>query len=320
MSQMLQKSEEETNNSRLNTFMNPRGYSTMMQPQMMQMMQQPQNFPIPEGGTNNPMDYYANSGSYTSNSKSNNKRKKNTMKTLFKKDFGPIDSDLATIDYTGSLVVRSENSNEYKKYDHKNKRIINMANAVITAKFPMVFGIPVARKDLKEGDIIKYNDNFLYIESKTDDEINTISLTTSMNSKLIPESILGLDIEYYCKLINIMNPGEGINPMMLMFLMNDDEDQEFDPMMFFAMSQLNNNNNNSKDDMNNLLPLMLMSDKDDESNKSDIMMLMMMQQNQGNNSMNNLLPLMMLNDGSDAKTMALIGMMQNANNANPNEK
>lgn len=253
----------------------------------------------------------------------NIKEDKQMEKKVFGKSYGPINDVRIAMDISGQLVFaphpETDNKLSYKKFDQKTGKVVDMLDNVIALKAGLVYSVPVNVSDIEKGDVIINDDDWYAVKSVTKDHIiKGINLKDSTMLDIVPQSIMGSDMGFVTKIINLMNPGK-LDPMLIMMVMNNDEEEEtMDTKTAMLMMMMNNNGGATNNNMNMLLPMMLLGDDDDKS--STMLMLMMMNQNGGCNcggmNMNNMLPMLMLGKDFDKKDMLMLMMMMQNNNQN----
>lgn len=143
-----------------------------------------------------------------------------------------------------------------------------------------VFAIPVAKADLKVGDVILHPADRTPLVVKENAQTAIIAVEPKSNEvkTFAPKkSIFGFD--FYTKITTPMNMFGGANAdesnpfgNMLPFLMFSDGEFDMNTMLMFTMM---NGKGNKGFDANMMLPLMLMSDKKG-GDKIDPFMLMLM--------------------------------------------
>ena len=224
----------------------------------------------------------------TSSPKYNNKIKYNEKESqgmdLMKNfNFGPC-GDRAKISHLGIAV---QNSNgEWVSYDKENNEIVNV-DLINFGCDNFVYMMPVAIKDVAEGDAIIHNRHVMFVTKARGKTISVIDVTDGEIKKILPtKSIFGFD--FVTKIVSLIDFTASAA----------DEDNPFGNMLPFLL--LNNDNNRSND----VLPLAFMlMNKDGQdgglfssSISSTQMMLIAMMMTNGKNGCDtqNLLPLMFL--------------------------
>lgn len=213
-----------------------------------------------------------------------NQEEENKEMSLTKNfNFGPC-GDRAKISHLGIAV---QNSNgEWVSYDKENNEIVNV-DLINFGCDNFVYMMPVAIKDVIEGDAIIHNRHVMFVTKAKGKAISVIDVTDGEIKKILPtKSIFGFD--FITKIVSLVDfTASAAN-----------EDNPFGNMLPFLL--LNNDNNRSND----VLPLAFMlMNKDGQdggllssSASSTQIMLMAMMMTNGKNGCDtqNLLPLMFL--------------------------
>ena len=213
-----------------------------------------------------------------------NQEKGNSVNITKNFNFGPC-GDRAKISHLGIAV---QNSNgEWVSYDKENNEIVNV-DLINFGCDNFVYMIPVAIKDVTEGDAIVHNHHVMFVTKARGKTISVIDVTDGEIKKILPtKSVFGFD--FITKIVSLIDFTASAA----------DEDNPFGNMLPFLL--LNNDNNGSND----VLPLAFMlMNKDGQdggglfssSTSSTQMMLMAMMMTNGKNNydMQNLLPLIFL--------------------------
>ena len=219
------------------------------------------------------------------------KKEKDNMNIMKNFNFGPC-GDRAKISHLGIAV---QNSNgEWVSYDKENNEIVNV-DLINFGCDNFVYMMPVAIKDVAEGDAIIHNRHVMFVTKARGKTISVIDVTDGEIKKILPtKSIFGFD--FITKIVSLVD----------FTASTANEDNPFGNMLPFLL--LGNNDGKSND--NDALPLVLMlMNKENpglgglsSSSPSMQMMLMAMLMNgQNGNSVQNFLPLMFLMN-EDTKT------------------
>ena len=207
-----------------------------------------------------------------------NQEKENEEMNIMKNfNFGPC-GDRAKISHLGIAV---QNSNgEWVSYDKENNEIVNVDLINFDCN-NFIYMIPVAIKDVTEGDAIVHNRHVMFVTRAREKVISVIDVTDGEIKKILPtKSIFGFD--FVTKIVSLVDFAAS----------TANEDNPFGNMLPFLL--LNNDNKG-----NDVLPLafMLMNKDDQDSGffsspaSSTQMMLMAMMMT---NKDSNMLPLMFL--------------------------
>lgn len=205
----------------------------------------------------------------------NFKKEDNSMKMNMNEIFGGHIGRYSNchIKYSPKGLAFLTDNDSYVVYDVDTLAATDVANLVMDVPF---YGIPVALKDLKKGDIVIYNEVYYLVRAVTDTHISAIHVKRGIIENLIPKtSIFGFS--FYIK---IVTPMENFKP-------------------------------DSSNPFNSMLPFLLFEDGDDSNSMNDIIMMSMMSGGTINSSM---LPLMMMNkDGGDKNDLLMMMMLMGNN-------
>ena len=201
-----------------------------------------------------------------------------SMNNLVKKIFGEIGqlkSGVAALTFNGQIAFKRENG-DYVRYNTETKAIENQMDLVIKGTEKMMYVMPY--NVVAVGDILKYRDKFVQVIAiKVNGSLTAIDFETGTEIVILKETNI-FGIQFYMKVVSLLNmqdpnmPG-GFNPMMLMLLNKEDKENKDDDMMkAILMSQMFTgqgmnplmmmamiNNNNESDMMNTMLLLQMCS-------------------------------------------------------------
>lgn len=183
---------------------------------------------------------------------------KNIFGKMFKNmKFGRLDTD--EIKYSFNGIAFKTSDGDYVAYND-DFTFTNVADMIIDIP---IFAIPVAKSDIKIGDIIRHNDTWVIVNEVSKTEIKVAKPWTKEIVTVIPEtSVFGFS--FYTK---VMNPFEG-------FGKDANAENPFGNILPFLMMQ----GSESGDSTNTLMMAMMFGGgKIDMSNP--MMMYMMMSQN-----------------------------------------
>lgn len=183
--------------------------------------------------------------------------------------FGKIETD--EIKYSFKGIAYKTNDDSYVCYDVTTEELIDVNQMVFDMP---IMVMPLAKKDLKVGDIIQHNNQFVIVKEIKDKSIDAIKPNVQEIIQIIPsKSIFGFD--FYSKVVNVFenistdaNQDNPFGNMLPMLMMSSKEDSDMSSMLPMLMM-----NNNSNLDMNSMLPLMMMGG----DNKDMMSTLVMMQ-------------------------------------------
>lgn len=189
--------------------------------------------------------------------------------------FGKFDN--TTVKYSFNGIAFQSADGTYNVYN-EDGTLTNVSDMVIDIP---VFAIPVAKADLKVGDVILHPADRTPLVVKENAQTAIIAVEPKSNEvkTFAPKkSIFGFD--FYTKITTPMDMFGGANAdesnpfgNMLPFLMFSDGEFDMNTMLMFTM--MNGSKGNKGFDANMMLPLMLMSDKKG-GEKIDPFMLMLM--------------------------------------------
>lgn len=199
-------------------------------------------------------------------------KKKDGGKSMFNNlmknfKFGKMDTN--AIKYSFNGIAFQTEDNDYVVYN-PDMTFTNVSEMVMDIP---IYVMPVPKSDVKIGDIIIHNSEFVIVQSIESKEIRVARPRTKEIVGIIPEkSVFGFD--FYTKVIdftkNFSNSATSSNPFgnLPMLMMLDNKDNNNDMLMFMMM-------NGGKMDFNNpMFMYMMMSKSEDKSNLLPLMMLM----------------------------------------------
>lgn len=182
--------------------------------------------------------------------------------------FGKIETE--EIKYSFKGIAYKTNDDTYVCYDVATEELTDVNQMVFDMP---IMVMPLAKKDLKVGDIIQHNNQFVIVKEIKDKSIDAIKPNVQEIVQIIPsKSIFGFD--FYSKVVNIFenistdaNQDNPFGNMLPMLMMSSKEDNDMNSMLPMLMM------NNSLD-MNTILPLMMMGG-DNKDMMSTFMMMQM---------------------------------------------
>lgn len=205
----------------------------------------------------------------------NFKKEDNSMKMNMNEIFGGHIGRYSNchIKYSPKGLAFLTDNDSYVVYDVDTLAATDVANLVMDVP---TYGIPVALKDLKKGDIVIYNEVYYLVRAVTDTHISAIHVKRGIIENLIPKtSIFGFS--FYIKIVTPMEnfKPDSSNPFnsMLPFLLFEDGDDSNSMNDIIMMSMMSGGIINSS-----MLPLMMMMNKDG-GDKNDLLMMMMLMGN-----------------------------------------
>lgn len=206
----------------------------------------------------------------------NDKKEKNMFNNLMKNfKFGKMDTD--TIKHSFNGIAFQTEDGDYVVYN-PDMTFTNVSEMVMDIP---IYVMPVSKSNIKIGDIIIHNGEFVIVQSIENKEIRVARPRTREVIGIIPEkSIFGFD--FYTKVIdftkNFNSGASSSNPFgnLPMLMMMDNKDNNNDILMLMMM-------NGGRMDINNpMFMYMMMSKSDDKSNLLPLMMLINQNKRDGN--------------------------------------
>ncbi len=209
--------------------------------------------PVTYGNRRNEI-HYCNEEEY--NNILNDEKENETMNFMKNLEFGKINTSLIKMSMCGLAFQRTDKS--YATYDAKSNTFTDVTDFLMD--MDCVFVMPVAAKDIKEGDIVKHLNTYVVVKSINED--NTISAISPIKAEeicIIPtKNMFGFN--YYSKVMNffdgVMSPTAENpfgNPLMMMMLFGNEKDFGGDMKSMLPLLLLNNQNGDTKDLMSNPL-------------------------------------------------------------------
>ena len=205
------------------------------------------------------------------------KKEKKSMNFLKNIKIGRYDGDKVRFSIKGMSYLRD--NGEYVAYDKESDTLIDVSNFVIDIN-NMLYNMPVSISDVKEGDIINHNDNFVIVKKVKDKNLTVIDPANNEIKTVMPvHNMLGFD--FYNKIINIFgdsfsflennkSPFENILPFLMI---SDDTSKDFDMSILFMMKMMGNDFIGN--DMMNMFIMSNMFGNDDKENNFIVPYLMM---------------------------------------------
>lgn len=197
-----------------------------------------------------------------------NKKMKNK---IFNFDFGPIKGDSIRMSMYGLAVKNKDGS--YVAWDKANENIMNVDILNFNSD-GLMYKIPVAIKDIKDGDIVIHNRVPMFVLEVFDKSLDVIDIYSGERKSIIPAKS-PFNFDFCTKIISILDTD-------LVATSSPSEDNPFGNLWMLMLLS------GSMDNDSNLLPLVLMTNHD----SIDPIMLMCLMNNK--NTDNNILPLLMM--------------------------
>lgn len=185
---------------------------------------------------------------YHANSTINIKKENDTMKTpAMNFDFGPVGDNIAISPY--GLAVKNKGGNWFT-YDVNNSKTIDVTGFTFDFK-NMIYKMPVAPKDLREGDMVLHQGKPMYITEVGATSIEAVDILDSEVKIIIPvASIFGFN--FVTKIVSFLNldtttpsednPFGNLMPFMMASMVFGDndgtnpfEDMDMGKLMMFSM-------------------------------------------------------------------------------------
>lgn len=186
----------------------------------------------------------------------------------FKNQFGKVEGKFAYSFVTGGLALRKGISQDFVAYDAKTGALTDVSGLTLDFNVP-AFKLPVGEKDVKPGDLVIHNGEFVYVTKKADGYLEVINPEKAVRGSVIPTKNALLGAAFYTVVKTLDAAGEGgFNPLLLMALNKGGDSSDLlplllmsgglggngaaaggiDPMLFALLG----------DDVEDLLPLVLM--------------------------------------------------------------
>lgn len=200
---------------------------------------------------------YGNVKEYNDNEKEN--KTMNFMKNL---EFGKINTSAIKMSMCGLAFQRTDKS--YATYDAKTNTFTDVTDFLMDVD--CVFVMPVAAKDIKEGDIVKHLNTYVVVKAINEDgTISAISPVKAEEIVIIPtKNMFGFN--YYSKVMNffdgVMTPDAENpfgNPLALMMLFGNEKGFDGDMKSILPLLLLNNKDGNTNNLLSNPLFFLAMS-------------------------------------------------------------
>lgn len=192
-----------------------------------------------------------------------NKRKENTTMKMptMNIDFGPVKSTEIQISPYG-LAISTPNG--WRAYDVKKNQTIDVTGFTFDAK-GMVYKMPVAVKDVREGDMVMHQNVPMFVTGIDDDgSIEVIDITASELKIILPTTNI-FNFNFVTKIVSLMNfngiapsadnPFGNIMPLMMMNELFGDNKNTSDGDGFMKMMMLSSMMNGSNPFANIFTPL-----------------------------------------------------------------
>lgn len=200
------------------------------------------------------------------------KKENNKMDNkIFNFDFGPIKGDSIRMSMYG-LAVKNRDGN-YVAWDRVNENIMNVDILNFNGD-GLMYKMPVAIKDIKDGDIVIHNKVPMFVLEVFEKSLDVIDIYSGERKSIIPAKS-PFNFDFCTKIISILDTD-------LVTTNSPSEDNPFGNLWMLMLLS------GSMDNDSNLLPLMLMINHD----SIDPIMLMCLMNNK--NTDNNILPLLMI--------------------------
>jgi len=164
----------------------------------------------------------------------------NTMKNVFatiKGQFGKVEGIFAFSPVTNGLALRKGISAEFVAYDKATKGITDVSGLTLDINVP-AFKLPTAHKDVKVGDIVLHNAEYVYVTAKHDGYLETINPVKGVKGSVIAtkNALLGTTFYTVVKTLDAAtgNNGGGFDPMLLMALGGDSKKDDLLPLLLMS--------------------------------------------------------------------------------------
>ncbi len=220
-------------------------------------------------------------------------KEKDNMDMMKNFNFGPC-GDRAKISHLG-IAVQNTNG-EWVSYDKENNEIVNV-DLINFGSSNLVYMLPVALKDVVEGDAIIHNHHVMFVMKAKEKTISVIDVTDGEIKKILPtKSMFGFDfvtkivslVDFTASTANEDNPFGNMLPFLLLgngdggggdafplalMMMNGNNGVNLvqkDSQSMILMAILLSNLSQTKSDISKILPLMMLMQKNNGSMKMEI--------------------------------------------------
>ena len=211
-----------------------------------------------------------------------NKKEENNTMMKFNFDFGPVDGSKVHMSMYGIAVKNAAGT--WVSWDTNSKQVMDVDILNMDcARF--IYKMPVALKDVVEGDVVIHNRKPMFVEKVNKDGFWVVDVIDGEKKNILPTKS-PFNFDFIVKVVSLFN-------------FNNMSANEDNPFGNFGMMMLLSNDNNN---MNEMLPLMLMMNGNNSNfdiTNNPFMMYMMF--NNDKNNDNSILPFMLMMNGINNK-------------------
>lgn len=209
-------------------------------------------------------------------------KEENNIMMKFNFDFGPVDGSKVHLSMYGIAVKNAAGT--WVSWDANSKHVMDVDILNMDcARF--IYKMPVALKDVVEGDVVIHNRKPMFVEKVNKDGFWVVDVIDGEKKNILPTKS-PFNFDFIVKVVSLFN-------------FNNMSANEDNPFGNFGMMMLLSNDNNN---MNEMLPLMLMMNGNNSNfdiTNNPFMMYMMF--NNDKNNDNSILPLMLMMNGINNK-------------------
>lgn len=235
----------------------------------------------------------------------------NGMKNVlgnFKNQFGKVEGKFAFA-ATGGIALRSGLTNTFVSYDKDAKTLTDVSG--LTLKFDVpAFKLPVAAAQVKVGDLIIHNAEFVFVTKKADGYLEVINPEKGVNGSVVPTKNAILNAAFYTVVKTLdAAGGDGFNPLLLMAMSKGESNDSLLPLLLMG-GGLGGNAQGAQAGAIDPMMFMLLGDKVD-----DILPLILMQQGgalgggAAQGGIQGILPFLLMGDDKSSKDLLPLLMM-----------
>ena len=175
--------------------------------------------------------------------------KEKENKNMFDKfDFGPITNNTVRFSPYGMSILND--NGEWVSYDVRRNQIVETDGFTFEME-NMLYKIPVAVKDVRPGDMIVHNGNYVYVIENTNGNIKVVNITAGEQRVILPPSNM-FGFNFVTKIVSMLDmaglgcgtptaeqPFGNILPMLIMSQMFGDKSKnknnDFGQIMMMSM-------------------------------------------------------------------------------------
>lgn len=208
-----------------------------------------------------------------------NKKEENNTMMKFNFDFGPVDGSKVHMSMYGIAVKNAAGT--WVSWDTNSKQVMDVDILNMDcARF--IYKMPVALKDVVEGDVVIHNRKPMFVEKVNKDGFWVVDVIDGEKKNILPTKS-PFNFDFIVKVVNL-----------------------------FGNMNFGNTTANAENPFGNMLPLMLMGDNMNKDNMLPLMLMM----NQGKAQFNPMMMFLMMDKDRDNSDMLPLMLMMNPNMLN----